>query len=80
MARRRCKLVRKSGAKMRGCYVSCRVRAPSAFDPRSFRTIARGSVYLVIGCPKGKWDAKRKRCRVGTKAQRVDRPATGCAR
>ena len=26
---------------------------------------------ILICCPKGKYDAKRKRCRVGTRATRV---------
>lgn len=40
----------------------------SSFDKRSFRYTKRGKLILLIGCPKGKWNAKTKRCKVGTRA------------
>lgn len=49
-----------------------RVADPRAFDPRSFRTVVPApGVRVTIGCPRGSWDARRQRCRVGTRAQRV---------
>ena len=52
-----------------------RLESPSKFDKRSFRTITQpDGTEITIGCPKGKWDAKRKRCRVGTRAQRILKP------
>ncbi len=49
-----------------------RLEDPSAFDPRSLRTIeAGGGDRLVIGCPRGHYDAKRRRCKVGTRAQAI---------
>ena len=52
-----------------------RIESPSHFDKRSFRTIKTPSGdEITIGCPKGKYDAKRKRCKVGTRAQRVLKP------
>lgn len=32
----------------------------------SFRWIKRGKAYLLIACPAGKYNAKTKKCRVGT--------------
>ena len=50
----------------------CRKAPPGRFDKRSFRvkTISRNT-KLVIGCPRGKWNNKSKRCRVGTRVQKV---------
>jgi hypothetical protein len=37
--------------------------------PGSFRVKVVSKAHrLLICCPKGKWNAKRKRCRVGTRA------------
>ncbi len=41
---------------------------PRGIDPRSIRTVRRGSTRIRIGCPKGKYSARRRRCRVGTRA------------
>lgn len=32
----------------------------------SYRWIKRGKAYLLIACPRGKWNAKTERCKVGT--------------
>lgn len=56
---------------------TCRERQapPGKFDRRSFRMKRlRGGVLLVIGCPKGKWNKKTRRCRVGTRVQSIVRP------
>lgn len=45
-----------------------RYHRESYFAKGSLRTIKRGKVFLIIGCPKGKWSAKTERCKVGTKA------------
>lgn len=53
-----------------------RVKSPRKFSKKSFRrkNISKG-VSLVVGCPKGKYSSKAKRCKVGTRAQalRFDR-------
>jgi hypothetical protein len=51
----------------------CRsVKAPKrTFDPRSFRWIQRGRSWILIGCPKGQWQPRKQRCRVGTRAHEV---------
>jgi len=54
-----------------GRFLHCRVRPKGQFDPRSFRTITlKRGVKAVIGCPKGKFDPKRKKCRAGTRIQK----------
>ncbi len=58
----------------RARYVHERLEPKGRFDPRSFRTVQSGDALVTVGCPKGQWDAKRKRCRVGTRAQRIMRP------
>lgn len=62
---------------MPGChkikkYIHCRKVSPKSFDPRSFRTktISKNK-KIVIGCPKGKWNPKTRRCKVGTRIQKT---------
>jgi len=58
----------------RGKFCKVRKVSPGKFDPRSFRVVKSGRVQIVIGCPKGKWNARKRRCRVGTQAQSVRYP------
>lgn len=51
-----------------------RLESPKKFDPRSFRTLARGKARVVVGCPKGHWDPKTSRCKTSMKAQAILRP------
>jgi len=51
-----------------------RVAAKGRFDPRSFRTVRTDGHLVTVGCPKGQYDARRKRCKVGTRAQRILHP------
>lgn len=55
--------------------IRLRLARRSDFAPGSFRTVklSRGR-RLVIGCPKGAWDASGGYCRVGTRAQALIRP------
>lgn len=46
------------------------VRAP-AVDKRSLRWKKTGKSWLLIGCPKGKWDQKKQSCKVGTRAVKL---------
>ncbi len=56
-------------------FTSERLEPPSHFDKRSFRTIVQSDgTEIVIGCPKGKYDAKTGRCKVGTRAQAIRKP------
>jgi hypothetical protein len=48
------------------------VKAPkSKFDPRSFRYKKSGSSWILIGCPKGQWQPRKKACKVGTRAHKI---------
>lgn len=48
------------------------------FDARSFRYIPRGKNWLLIGCPKGKWDDRTNSCKVGTRAYKVLKKTDRC--
>lgn len=53
-------------------YIHERITDPSNFDKRSFRTITiKEGMKAVIGCPVGKWDNNKKKCKVGTKMQKM---------
>ena len=62
--------------KMRGTFCE---RTLSSIKPakRSYRWIQRGANWLLIGCPRGAWQPRRQRCRVGMKALKLLTPATG---
>ena len=55
-------------------YIRQRVKSPKKFDKRSLRIkdVGRpGGTKIIVGCPKGKYDPKRKRCKVGTQTQAI---------
>ena len=55
-----------------------RVVAPkSVFDRRSFRWKKSGRAWVLVGCPRGRWNAKTDRCSVGTRAHEVLVRSTG---
>jgi hypothetical protein len=43
-----------------------------SIDRRSIRTVGRGKKRVLIGCPKGNYSTRTKRCRIGTRA--IDAP------
>lgn len=47
---------------------NCRPRTKDEFDSNSFFEKKSGKATIVIGCPKGKFDERRRRCTVGTRA------------
>lgn len=56
-------------------YTRKRLMSPRACDRRSFRVKRlKGGKLLTVCCPRGKWDAKRGKCRTGTKGQSVATP------
>lgn len=59
----------------RARYCAERLADPRRFDPRSFRTVVQAGHRVTVGCPRGEWDRRRRRCRVGTRAQRILHPA-----
>jgi len=50
---------------------SIRVRSPKKFDKRSIRTkvTKKKGLNIIVGCPKGKYDASKEKCKVGMKPQ-----------
>ena len=64
------------GCELKKNFIHCRKRPPKDFDRRSFRVKKSGNVKIVVGCPKGKFYAKHKKCRVGTRVQKIMYPAT----
>lgn len=55
-------------------YKRERIKAPAYFDRRSLRIIQRGTHKLIVGCPRGKYDAKAERCTTGTEVQAILHP------
>lgn len=51
-----------------------RLEDPRRFDQRSFRTVTMRRHRVTVGCPTGQYDARHRRCKVGTRAQRVLHP------
>ena len=61
------------GCEKRGKYYHCRLQSPSKCASGSYRTIPTGGkrgTKLVVCCPKGKFNSRTKRCKVGTFAQK----------
>lgn len=50
------------------------VKSKRYFDPRSFRTVKARAHRVTIGCPRGEWDPKRKKCKVATQIQKILHP------
>jgi len=48
----------------------------TACEPSSFRTVIRDQHRIIVCCPKGEWDPRTQRCRVGMVAQKIEHPAT----
>lgn len=65
-----------TGPRAGGAAAKCvDVKAPLAsFDRRSIRTVTRGTARILIGCPKGSWQPRKQRCKVGTRAYEVITP------
>lgn len=55
-------------------YKRIRIRSPNYFDRRSLRVKEvgrKGFTRLIVGCPKGEYNAKNQRCKVGTRTQSI---------
>ena len=49
-----------------------RIRNPNKCDKRSLRTLTPSQrTRIIICCPKGKWDARKKECKVSTITQSI---------
>jgi len=56
--------------KMSGTFCERSLAPKSRVAKKSFRWIKRGSNWLLVGCPRGKW-SRRGRCKVGTLAVKI---------
>ena len=53
-------------------YIRCRKQNPKKFDKRSFRIKpVSKKTKIVLACPKGKYNAKKERCKGKLKLQSV---------
>lgn len=48
-------------------YYHCPITPAPKCARGSIRTVKSGKNLIRICCPSGKWDSKKKRCKVGTK-------------
>ena len=49
-----------------------RVEDPKKFDRRSFRSKRLSKrTRIIVACPRGQYDTRRKRCKVGMKTQSI---------
>lgn len=71
--KRACNLVEKNGEKMHGAFCEYEQTPKSKFAPRSFRMVKTGKTWILVGCPKGKWDPKK------SKVIRGERKVGSCA-
>lgn len=56
-------------------YCHKRLASPKTFARASFRVVSIGKgKKMVVGCPRGEFDRKRGRCRVGTRGQAILKP------
>lgn len=62
---------------MHGTFCEKKLAAKKRFDRRSFRWKKSGKAWLLIGCPKGSWKAKKQVCAVGTRAYALLSPTGG---
>lgn len=63
-----------SKKKSRSKFKHKHIASPSKFAKGSIRTIKRGKKEIRIGCPKGKYSQKTRRCKVGTRAVSILSP------
>lgn len=56
-------------------FERCRKIDPKVFDKKSFRvkTFKTGT-KIILGCKKGMWNPKSRRCKVNLKVQSVLKP------
>ena len=54
--------------------VGCRERNKSEFEPKSLFYKQSGKSRILIGCLKGQYDEKARRCRRGTRAVLSETP------
>lgn len=65
------RIVTKHGKKIHGKFREKILAPKSKFAKKSMRWVKSGVGLVLIGCPKGKYDARKKSCKVGTRAHAV---------
>ena len=65
--------------KIRGSFCKRVVAPKTKFDKRSFRWKKSGKAFILVGCPKGKWQPTKSKCATGTRAYEILVPASGKA-
>lgn len=58
-------------------FKHCRIAPPELFTKKSFRTKTvdkKRDIKITVACPKGKYDAKKEKCKVGMRAQKIMYP------
>ena len=69
----------RAAGKIKGTFCEEKKSPTKAFDPRSFRwkSSGKGKAWLLVGCPKGAWQPRKKSCAVGLKLHAILRRTQG---
>ena len=54
--------------KIKGTFCEIKKAPKAGFARASFRWKKNGRAWLLVGCSRGQWSARARRCRVGTRA------------
>jgi hypothetical protein len=60
---------------IRGAFCEEKKAPKGSFDPRSFRWKKSGAAWVLVGCPRDGWQARKAHCKAGLKAYVVLKPA-----
>ncbi len=65
-------------ALLKAKYKCIKISSSKSCDPKSIRIkkIPKSDNKIIIGCPKGYWNDKKKKCLIGTKAISILKPKT----
>jgi len=72
--RRRTRIVTKRGRVLNGKFKERILKPKAFFDRRSFRLKSSGASHLLVGCPVGQYQPKKKRCKVGLRTHAILTP------
>lgn len=72
-------MARKRQRKIKGSFCEEKLASKTQFDKRSFRYKKSGKAWVIVACPKGKWSAKTKHCKVGMRGHKLLAPSRGKA-
>jgi hypothetical protein len=66
--------------KIVGTFCEKTLARASEFDRRSLRWMQSGPAWLLVGCTKGEYRPRAKRCKVGLHAYKILKPTRGACR